>query len=52
MEFSKVQNRFINGKVSGYQLLRGQVGTGKSIAAIYKAINLENNFSKTYLLCA
>ncbi|WP_300379974.1 transcriptional repressor LexA [Clostridium sp.] len=44
MNFSKTQNRFINNKISGYQLLKGKKSTGKSIASIYKAINLENNY--------
>lgn len=44
MNFSKTQNRFINSKISGYQLLKGKKSTGKSTAAIYKAINLENNY--------
>ncbi|MGL4774707.1 MAG: transcriptional repressor LexA [Clostridium sp.] len=44
MEFSKVQNKFINGKLSGYQLLKGKKGAGKSTASIYRAINLENNY--------
>ncbi len=44
MELSKVQNRFIKQKTSGYQLLKGKEGTGKSTASIYKAINLENNY--------
>ncbi|MDZ5001459.1 repressor LexA, partial [Clostridium perfringens] len=44
MELSKVQNRFIKQKTSGYKLLKGKEGTGKSTASIYKAINLENNY--------
>lgn len=44
MEFSKVQNRFINQKSVGYQLLKGKNGTGKSTTCIYRAINLENNY--------
>jgi SOS regulatory protein LexA len=44
MGFSKTQSRFINSKISGYQLLKGKKLTGKSTAAIYKAINLENNY--------
>lgn len=44
MEFSKVQNRFINQKSVGYQLLKGKNGTGKSTTGIYRAINLENNY--------
>ncbi|ATD55117.1 transcriptional repressor LexA [Clostridium chauvoei] len=44
MEFSKIQNKFINQKSVGYKLLKGKEGTGKSITSIYKAINLENNY--------
>lgn len=44
MEFSKVQKRFVNSKGSGYQLLKGKGSTGKTTAAIYRAINLENNY--------
>lgn len=44
MELLKGQNRFINHKISGYQLLKGKEGSGKSTAAIFKAINLENNY--------
>lgn len=44
MDFSKIQKRFINSKNSGYQILKGKEGTGKSTAALYKAINLENNY--------
>ena len=44
MDFSKIQKRFINSKNSGYQVLKGKEGTGKSISALYKAINLENNY--------
>ncbi|MGL5150574.1 MAG: LexA family protein [Clostridium sp.] len=44
MDFSRVQNRFINGKVSGVQLLKGKKGAGKTIASIYRTINLENNY--------
>ncbi|MGL5381463.1 transcriptional repressor LexA [Clostridium sp.] len=44
MEFSKVQKRFINQKSVGYQIVKGKKGTGKSTSAIYRAINLENNY--------
>lgn len=44
MDFSKIQKRFINSKNSGYQILKGKEGTGKSSSALYKAINLENNY--------
>ena len=44
MELLKGQNRFIKHKTSGYQLLKGKEGVGKSTAAIFKAINLENNY--------
>lgn len=44
MDFSNIQHRFINHKNSGYQMLKGNEGTGKSTASIYKTINLENNY--------
>lgn len=44
MEFTKSQIKFFNSKSSGYQLLKGYKGTGKSTASIYRAINLENNY--------
>lgn len=44
MEFTKSQIKFFNSKSSGYQLLKGHKGTGKSTASIYRAINLENNY--------
>lgn len=44
MEFSKIQKKFINQRVVGYQLLKGKKGTGKSTSSIYRAINLENNY--------
>jgi len=44
MELSKLQERFINYKSSGYQLLKGKEGSGKSTSLVYKALNLENNY--------
>ncbi|MCF0147713.1 MAG: repressor LexA [Clostridium sp.] len=44
MELTKAQNKFIRHKSSGYQVLKGKEGTGKSTASIYKALNLENNY--------
>lgn len=44
MELSKVQKRFVNYRISGYQLLKGKEGTGKSTSLVYKALNLENNY--------
>ncbi|MBD7915532.1 repressor LexA [Clostridium sp. Sa3CUN1] len=44
MEFTKTQEKFIRHKSSGYQLLKGKEGTGKSTASIYRALNLENNY--------
>ena len=44
MGFTKTQNKFIRHKSSGYQLLKGKEGTGKSTASIYRALNLENNY--------
>lgn len=44
VEFSKIQDRFINQKSVGFQLLKGKKDTGKSTSAIYRTINLENNY--------
>lgn len=44
MELTKAQDKFIRHKSSGYQVLKGKEGTGKSTASIYKALNLENNY--------
>lgn len=44
MELTKAQDKFIRYKTSGYQVLKGKEGTGKSTASIYKALNLENNY--------
>ncbi len=44
MELTKAQDKFIKHKTSGYQVLKGKEGTGKSTASIYKALNLENNY--------
>ena len=44
MELTKAQDKFIRHKTSGYQVLKGKEGTGKSTASIYKALNLENNY--------
>lgn len=44
MEFTKTQDKFIRHRSSGYQVLKGKEGTGKSTASIYKALNLENNY--------
>ena len=44
MNFTKVQNRFINSKSVGFTLLRGKKNTGKTLASIYRTMNLENNY--------
>ena len=44
MKLTKAQDKFIRHKSSGYQVLKGKEGTGKSTASIYKALNLENNY--------
>ncbi|MDV4152210.1 transcriptional repressor LexA [Clostridium sp. AL.422] len=44
MELIKAQEKFIKHKSSGYQVVKGKEGTGKSTASVYKAINLENNY--------
>ncbi|MBE6054935.1 MAG: repressor LexA [Clostridium sartagoforme] len=44
MELTKAQDKFVRHRSSGYQVLKGKEGTGKSTASVYKAINLENNY--------
>ena len=44
MKLTKGQNRFINNKSMGITFLKGKKNSGKTTAAIYRAINLENNY--------
>lgn len=44
MELSNSQNKYINHRLSGYQVLKGKEGCGKTTATVFKAINLENNY--------
>ena len=44
MNFTKVKDRFINSKSVGFTLLRGKKNTGKTLASIYRTMNLENNY--------
>lgn len=44
MELSKVQNRYINSKNTGFSLIKGGSGTGKTTSLILRLINLENNY--------
>ena len=44
MKLTKNQNRFINNKNMGFSLMKGKSLTGKTIAALYRVINLENNY--------
>ena len=44
MKLTKVQNRFIKNKNMGFSLMKGKSLTGKTIAALYRVINLENNY--------
>lgn len=44
MILTKVQSRFVNSKSVGFTLLKGKKSTGKTMASIKRAINLENNY--------
>mgnify|MGYP004628704911 FL=1 len=44
MILTKVQSRFVNSKSVGFTLLKGKKNTGKTMASIKRAINLENNY--------
>ena len=44
MKLTKNQNRFINNKNMGFSLMKGKSLTGKTVAALYRVINLENNY--------
>ena len=44
MKLTKIQNRFINNKSRGFSLMKGKSLTGKTLAAIYRVMNLENNY--------
>ena len=44
MILTKVQNRFINSKSVGFTLIKGKKNTGKTLASIKRAMNLENNY--------
>ena len=44
VKLTKNQNRFINNKNMGFSLIKGKSLTGKTIAALYRVINLENNY--------
>lgn len=44
MKLTKTQNRFINNKNMGFSLMKGKSLTGKTVAALYRVINLENNY--------
>ncbi|WP_251860129.1 S24 family peptidase [Clostridium sp. Marseille-Q2269] len=44
MNLESGQNRVVKSKHLGYGLLRGKVGTGKTIAAIYRGIYLKNQY--------
>ncbi|MGL5821245.1 MAG: LexA family protein [Sarcina sp.] len=43
MEFNKTQKRFLNSKYKT-QVLKGEINTGKTFIALYKCVNLENNY--------
>ena len=44
MILTTVQSRFVNSKSVGFTLLKGKKNTGKTMASIKRAINLENNY--------
>ena len=44
MKLTKNQNRFINNKNMGFSLMKGKSLTGKTITALHRVINLENNY--------
>lgn len=44
MELNKSQWRYVNSKTLGHQFLKGGEFTGKTTAAVYRIINLENNY--------
>ncbi|MEQ8154333.1 MAG: LexA family transcriptional regulator [Clostridiaceae bacterium] len=44
MELNKNQWRFVNTKNLGYQFLKGKKLTGKTTAAVYRIVNIENNY--------
>ena len=44
MKLTKVQNRFIKNKNMGFSLMKGKSLTGKTITALHRVINLENNY--------
>ena len=44
MKLTKGQSRFINNKSMGVSFLKGKKNSGKTIASIYRTINLKNNY--------
>lgn len=44
MKLTKVQNRFIKNRNMGFSLMKGKSLTGKTLAALHRIINLENNY--------
>ena len=44
MEFQKNQKRFLNSKKTGINIIKGEVDTGKTTVALYKAVDFENNY--------
>lgn len=45
MRLNKQQNKVVESKPCGYTILKGIKGTGKTSAAIYRALYLKNNYS-------
>ena len=44
MKLTKAQDRFIKNKNMGFSLMKGKSLTGKTLTALHRVINLENNY--------
>ncbi|MGL5067951.1 MAG: LexA family protein [Sarcina sp.] len=44
MEFSRGQSRFLDSKKAKFQVLKGELGTGKTTVSLYKGVDFENNY--------
>lgn len=45
MKLTNAQNKYINNKYLGRQILRGKSNTGKTTASLHRLVNLKNNYS-------
>ncbi|SHE66638.1 LexA family protein [Clostridium fallax] len=44
MNFNKKQKRYLQNKSLGYQIIKGELNTGKTTCALYKTIKIENKY--------